>query len=623
MTYSLLSLCFQVINKMNNSQNINKNKVKYYIVFILGLFSSFIFCQGDTGKTDSLDLDENVSIVHYQLDGVSPRINDIEIDPSNRVLVATSSMIFVINSTNERPRTYLEGTDVQCVTSDPNGKIFAGSGNILYLVHDAQSKKLEGNVHIKDLVYQDGKIWIATENGLYSYSIKGNSFKRYDVMNSKLKTNKINFVDVDDHNILWIGTGRGYVRIKEGKWEVRDKRFDIIKSRSNKEGQWMVTAEDMWLIDPYNRKYDVGLSKDFYSGKLNDFVIDSRGRIYFASDELVRYNPYNEKVEHYGEDLGLISQKCITLACDKNNNIWIGTADAGLFRILFDDISQEQLNAVALIKHGVDCYGEKSGAISVKVSGGVKPYKYQWDNKNLSGPQPNGLKAGKYTVTVTDKFGGNFVTEITLTEPEPLHIKTDSIHRISDVGKSDGIAIVSATGGTGALNYLWSNGTKGQVLKNAKPGKYTVTVTDENGCKVSHDVIINKEKYIPELDISKVNVGQTLRINKLTFDADSTVLNPENFEILDEVYDFLVKNPDVVVEIGGHTNTIPPHSYCDKLSTARAKSVADYIINKGISKSRVAYKGYGKRQPLTTSKSAVARKKNQRVEIKILSIGKG
>lgn len=92
----------------------------------------------------------------------------------------------------------------------------------------------------------------------------------------------------------------------------------------------------------------------------------------------------------------------------------------------------------------------------------------------------------------------------------------------------------------------------------------------------------------------------------------------ENYAILNEVYAFLKKNPKVVIEIGGHTNTIPPHEYCDRLSTLRAKSVAEYIINQGIDPSRVTYKGYGKRKPLIDSRSLEARKKNQRVEIKIL-----
>jgi outer membrane protein OmpA-like peptidoglycan-associated protein len=88
---------------------------------------------------------------------------------------------------------------------------------------------------------------------------------------------------------------------------------------------------------------------------------------------------------------------------------------------------------------------------------------------------------------------------------------------------------------------------------------------------------------------------------------------------LNEIYTFLASNPDVVVEIGGHTNGIPPDDYCDRLSTARAKAVAEHLVSKGIPKDRLQYKGYGKRQPVATNKSDYGRKQNQRVEIKILS----
>jgi outer membrane protein OmpA-like peptidoglycan-associated protein len=82
----------------------------------------------------------------------------------------------------------------------------------------------------------------------------------------------------------------------------------------------------------------------------------------------------------------------------------------------------------------------------------------------------------------------------------------------------------------------------------------------------------------------------------------------------------LIKNPNVTVEIGGHTNTIPPDVYCDELSSNRAKNVAYYFYKKGIVEERLSYKGYGKRQPITLDESLQGRQKNQRVEIKILSL---
>lgn len=130
-----------------------------------------------------------------------------------------------------------------------------------------------------------------------------------------------------------------------------------------------------------------------------------------------------------------------------------------------------------------------------------------------------------------------------------------------------------------------------------------------------------KKKVLKDLNRNTIREGSTIRIDKLFFPANETAPTEESYPVLDEVYDFLVINKDMVVEIGGHTNTIPAHDYCDTLSTNRAKAVVDYLVRKGISSDRLEYKGYGKRKPLIYDKNNKAnRLKNQRVEIKVLSL---
>ncbi len=130
---------------------------------------------------------------------------------------------------------------------------------------------------------------------------------------------------------------------------------------------------------------------------------------------------------------------------------------------------------------------------------------------------------------------------------------------------------------------------------------------------------VKKPKILQELEREKLREGQTIRIDQLYFAADSSAISSNSSEVLAEIYDFLASNPEVVVEIGGHTNGIPSHEYCDRLSTERAKAVVDYLTEKGIPRKRLEYKGYGKRNPVDTNKTSAGRKKNQRVEIKILS----
>jgi outer membrane protein OmpA-like peptidoglycan-associated protein len=109
-------------------------------------------------------------------------------------------------------------------------------------------------------------------------------------------------------------------------------------------------------------------------------------------------------------------------------------------------------------------------------------------------------------------------------------------------------------------------------------------------------------------------------MDQLYFAADSAAISSESFPVLDELFDFLAAHPDVTVEIGGHTNDIPSHEYCDRLSNERAKAVVEYLTAKGIDPDRLQHKGYGKRNPVDTNRTTAGRKKNQRVEIKILSV---
>lgn len=84
---------------------------------------------------------------------------------------------------------------------------------------------------------------------------------------------------------------------------------------------------------------------------------------------------------------------------------------------------------------------------------------------------------------------------------------------------------------------------------------------------------------------------------------------------------FLSENTNVIIEIGGHTNGVPPDDYCNWLSSARAKNVADYLYKRGIPTFRIKHRGYGKTRPIASNNTLEGRRKNQRVEIKILYTG--
>jgi outer membrane protein OmpA-like peptidoglycan-associated protein len=132
--------------------------------------------------------------------------------------------------------------------------------------------------------------------------------------------------------------------------------------------------------------------------------------------------------------------------------------------------------------------------------------------------------------------------------------------------------------------------------------------------------VSSKPKIMTELNRATIKEGQTIEIKKLEFSADTSAISKQSYEVLEELYHFLITNPDVIIEIGGHTNNVPSDSYCDRLSTARARAVAEYLVNRGVNSEKIQFKGYGKKIPVADNKTVLGRQKNQRVEIKILGL---
>lgn len=114
--------------------------------------------------------------------------------------------------------------------------------------------------------------------------------------------------------------------------------------------------------------------------------------------------------------------------------------------------------------------------------------------------------------------------------------------------------------------------------------------------------------------------GDVINLEHLQFQANSSALSDQDSEILDDLFEFMRDYPQVEIEIGGHTNGVPDSDICRKISQERAESVAHYLVNRGIDYKRLIPVGYGKKYPIASNETAEGRKRNQRVEIKILKM---
>ena len=125
-----------------------------------------------------------------------------------------------------------------------------------------------------------------------------------------------------------------------------------------------------------------------------------------------------------------------------------------------------------------------------------------------------------------------------------------------------------------------------------------------------------------EMDILllPIKVGQVIPMNNVFFDANKASLKNLSNTELNRVVAFLKKNANLVIEVGGHSNGWCSHDFANELSHERAKEVADYFTQKGIPNKRIQYHGYGKTKPIASNDTLEGRKKNQRVELKIIEL---
>jgi OOP family OmpA-OmpF porin len=118
-----------------------------------------------------------------------------------------------------------------------------------------------------------------------------------------------------------------------------------------------------------------------------------------------------------------------------------------------------------------------------------------------------------------------------------------------------------------------------------------------------------------------IKPGATIPLNNVFFEANQPDLKPASFRELSQMADFLQDNPEVIIEVGGHTNGWCTHTFANELSTERARTVAEYLLRNGVNPAQVSFKGYGKSVPVATNETEEGRLKNQRVELTILATG--
>ena len=177
-------------------------------------------------------------------------------------------------------------------------------------------------------------------------------------------------------------------------------------------------------------------------------------------------------------------------------------------------------------------------------------------------------------------------------------------------GKKIAASFSSATG-----NFLMTLNAGRNYMANVSKDGYLFYSEKFRMKEVSTDY---NKPFLLNIPMLPIDTGKSTVLRNVYFDSDKFDLRNESFPELDKLVKFLTENPDVTIEICGHTDNIGDKSANITLSMNRAKAVRDYLIKSGVNTSRLLAGGYGSTQPIYPNDTEEHRQLNRRTEYRII-----
>ena len=190
---------------------------------------------------------------------------------------------------------------------------------------------------------------------------------------------------------------------------------------------------------------------------------------------------------------------------------------------------------------------------------------------------------------------------------QPVQAKLELVNLTSENGNTR----TETTGNDGEIllvlpvgaNYAFSVSKEGYLFFSE-----SFELRDTKGFYNPYDLLI---------ELKPIEVGSEMNLYNVYFETDSFKILPQSEPELNNLVDFLRNNPELNVEIQGHTDNTGNDNSNQQLSELRARSVMDYLSTHGIDEDRLQSAGYGETQPVATNETAEGRRLNRRTTVKI------
>ncbi|MBU1355497.1 MAG: OmpA family protein [Candidatus Edwardsbacteria bacterium] len=182
----------------------------------------------------------------------------------------------------------------------------------------------------------------------------------------------------------------------------------------------------------------------------------------------------------------------------------------------------------------------------------------------------------------------------------------------------DGSPMAGAT-----INF---KGPKAVIAKTDAAGKYTAkleqgnyqAVVSADGFKNKTFSVVAKDGKPAAQNIALVKQKETFTFGDIYFPSGKAAITPKAEAKLEGLYKVLSENPEIKVEIAGHTDGLGSNRVNLKLSQSRAEAVKTWLEAKGIAADKLVAKGYGENKPIASNKTRAGRAQNRRIEINVI-----
>jgi outer membrane protein OmpA-like peptidoglycan-associated protein len=172
--------------------------------------------------------------------------------------------------------------------------------------------------------------------------------------------------------------------------------------------------------------------------------------------------------------------------------------------------------------------------------------------------------------------------------------------------------------------YQNTSDKEGNFLSTLTYGKdYGLSITKKGYLLYSENFSLhgkdNKKQFKIEVPLQGIDAGNKVVLKNIFFDTNKYDLKKESRTELEKLVTFLNDNPQVKIELSGHTDDVGVDGLNKTLSQNRAKAVYNYLVAQRINATRLIYKGYGKWQAIAPNTTDEGRQLNRRTEFKIIS----